>query len=117
MQVEQLRLVDLRVADELPAVIADGALNAAVSKDEFRTRRVAGIAQRGAELAGFAGFLVGDAAELAQRGQHIVEEAQGVGFRPGRDARPGDDEGDADRMLVEVLLADQAVAAARHAGA
>ena len=39
-----------------------------------------------------------------------------MGFRPGRDAWPGNDEGNAQRMFVEVLFANQTVAATRHTG-
>ena len=57
----------------------------------------------------------GYAAELAERGQHVEQVAHGLGPLVPGDAWTADDERHADRVLVEVLLADQPVAAARHA--
>ena len=59
-EIEELRAIDLRVTDELEALIAEGALDFLISEGERGTGGFARIAQRGAEVDAFVGLGPGD---------------------------------------------------------
>ena len=116
LQIEKLRAIHLRVADELPAVVADGALHIPVRKDHRAARGLRRIVQRSGELGALAGLRRADSAQLSERGHHVEQIAHGIGALIRRDAGTADDERHAHGVeFVEVLLADQPVTAARHA--
>jgi hypothetical protein len=68
------------------------------------------IAEHGHEALAFALVWGGHAGQITHRGREVVEIAQGIGARAGRHARAGDHRGRTHRVLVEILLAEQAVA-------
>ena len=113
LQIEELRAVHLRVANELPAAIGVSALHILVGEQQLRAGGLRGVAERGAEVASFAALRRGHAAKFAERGKDIEEVAHGLGALVRRNAGAGDDERHTQRMLIHVLLANEAVTAAR----
>ena len=71
--------------------------------------------EHGTEAQAFVARGRGDAGEIAEGGEHIEQVGVSLGARAGLNAGPLGDEGDAPRVLVEILFSLQAVAADRDA--
>ncbi len=106
----------MRVADELPASVVERLLDALVTEHQERPARLRRILQHFGELASIGTRRSGDAAELAERRHDIEEVAHRFATLIRGDPGAGDDQGHAHRVFVEVLLADEAVRTAGHAG-
>ena len=106
----------MRVADELPASVIESLLDALVTEHQERAGGLARILEHGGELASVGARRSGYAAEFAQRGQDVEEVAHRLAALVRGDTRTGDDQRHAHGVLVEVLLADEAVRTAGHAG-
>ena len=116
LEIEELGAVDVRIADELPASVAEGLLDRLITEHQERPTRLRRILEHVRELASVGTRGSGDAAELAEGGQDVEEIAHRVAALIGGDTRAGDDQRHAHGMLVEVLLTDEAMRTAGHAG-
>ena len=115
LEVEELRLVDLGIHDELPAVVADGSLNVGIGGED----RVAAGRCRVGEIGDKAPALValgrGDARQFAQCREDVEQVAHRVGPPAFRNSRAGDHQRRPHRVVIEILLAKEPVAADRQA--
>lgn len=110
-EVEELAMVDLGVADEFPAVVAEGAHEVGVGKKD-------GVADFGArrdpewlEVVAVEAVGGGNTGEGAEGGEEVEEVGEGEGGLAVGDAGSGEDEGAAHGVFVQVLFAEQSVAA------
>lgn len=116
MQVKQLVAVDGWVADQFPAIIADCALDVPVAKYQFAACRLTGVTQDFCEIDSFTRWWSGDRTLCAEGWHEIEQIAHGGSGLIGSNAGASDDERDADGIeFIEILFADQAMAAAGDA--
>ncbi len=110
LQVEQLRHVHFGIPDQLPAIVADSALHVAVGEEQLGSRggRLAGDHR---PEAGAVHPLRNDGADQVGHGGVDVEQVDKRGAAAMRHARTGEDQRRLRAVVVEVLLAEQAVAA------
>ena len=99
-QIKELRPIDLRIPDQLPAVLADGALHVREGGQDRLTRRPDISRQPRGEAPALALLRRGQPGERAERRENIREIAQRRALPPRRDARPGEHQRGAHRVLA-----------------
>ena len=107
---EELGFACHGVLDQFPLRRDQRPLHVAVGQQQFVSDARMLIAKHGHEALAFVRVWRGHAGQITHRGREIMEIAQGIGAVAGRHARAGDHRGRTHRVLVEILLAEQAVA-------
>jgi len=105
LEVEKLGAVDLGVEDELVAIGADHPLEVAVGAVDGPVEGGFFAGEQRGEGGGFDVVGDGQVGEMAGGGEDAVVVDQGVDLFVGGDVGAGDDEGDADGVIVLVLFA------------
>ena len=113
-EVEELVARGLGIADQLPAVAPDHALHVRERAEGRAVSPVLPAAEDGGHAPPLDPLGDLDAGQVADRRIEVAEVDLGAPALPLGEARPGDDQGHADGVLVHVLLAVQAVAADRQ---
>ena len=114
LQVEQLRAVDLREPKELPSFVAHRSLGVLVGQEDGVADLRSLAADDRREAPPVEAFRHGRSDEIAGGREDVVNVCQRVRLAP-RDARPGQQQRNLHRVLVDVLLAHQPVTADRDA--
>ncbi len=113
-EVEELGLVDLGIDDQLPAVVADSALDVGIGGEDRVPARLPLAGQDWDEALALAFRRGRDARKITQRREDVEQVTHRIDSPVSRDARSSDDQRRPHRVVVEVLFAEEPVTADRQ---
>ena len=110
-QLKQLGFVRCWIVDQLPFRCDQRPLHVAVGQQQLIAEARLLVTEHRREALAFALLRCGHASQIPHRGREVVEITEGVSAPADRHARPSDHRRRPHRVLVEVLLAEQPMAA------